>query len=461
MQSHVSSNDETLQHTPTTSSMSISDMPNDHTGGFHGKTVCMRVYTVRAEYLAERQALMRLQKAHFDRERREVLGPLYLWEKAPQMIFMTRLEGRSLEVSVHPEPCSPSPSPRQSRLGSLLCKLGAKVHQSTNLHHGNIDTQHVWWTKAQAATIGHIEEVQLCDLRLVGWEHSFSGGGVCKPGICNCYSSEVKIDACLLADDRQLQEKAAEMVKYIAAYGVPPLPADMLQKSTDKSIDNSTAIDANLAGAKNWEVQQALRKHPHTAEGIRATAASAAPGRTDPPAHHSGPTYWLQTQLQLLTIGRTTRDQTAPFANSAETRQVELQPDAEERLAALNSAFAGITLESRSTLQEYTELYADIRGALQKCAHGMGSKYVPMRIARAMVAPLTPPTDCRGTTIDELRAMSPDVGRYITNPVGNGRLVTDFDWHGIYPYHFTLWLCLWSSTELHSKYFVHSCGLEQ
>ena len=133
MQSHVSSNDETVQHTPTTSSMSISDMPNDHTGGFHGKTVCMRVYTVRAEYLAERQALMRLQKAHFDRERREVLGPLYLWEKAPQMIFMTRLEGRSLEVSVHPEPCSPSPSPRQSRLGSLLCKLGAKVYQCTTI----------------------------------------------------------------------------------------------------------------------------------------------------------------------------------------------------------------------------------------------------------------------------------------------------------------------------------------
>ena len=97
----------------------------------------------------------------------------------------------------------------------------------------------------------------------------------------------------------------------------------------------------------------------------------------------------------------------------------------------------------------------DIRAALQKCCSNMGQRYVPMRIARAMIAPFEAPRDCSDVDIVELWIASPDRGEYMSGDVGVGRRVEDFDWHGIAPHHWTLWLCLYSSDWGRKLYFGH------
>ena len=266
----------------------------------------------------------------------------------------------------------------------------------------------------------------------------------------------MQVDACSLAGPKSCDDVAA-FVEFIKEHGPPPgLPPDMLIEST-----GDIAKDMFLAGVKNRPIQEALRQQPYDLDGIHTALRTAPSSQTDHPAHHSGPTHFLCDALQL--VAKLPQQQ---IRNRGLWRQepgtggrcVLFTDNAAERLAAFNSSMRAVEQGAITTGRQLVDHSRALNVALQDKNLGLddyGKKYVPMRHIRAYMSQYGCVVDFAGVSLSELRDISPDQTDALDAGLCSGKNVSDVEWHGVPPQHWTLWVCLWKGKWLCDRYFSY------
>ena len=244
------------------------------------------------------------------------------------------------------------------------------------------------------------------------------------------------------------QSSVKEMLEWIDRHGMPLNPDDFVVETT-----GDVARDTFLAAVKNRAVQDALLGAPYGLHGITTALCHAAKSTTDHPAYASGPQSFLRNQLKLVVEVVGCNGSMNAWAQDP-PHQIMLADDAAECLAHFNAAMRCVTLEAPETLVDIVEQTQAVTDALRHsgCEH-MGSQYIPMRIARAVLGHHTI-TEMSGVTIQQLRDISPDKKGGLDVHTFDQLDVSQFNWHGIQPHHWTMWVCIWiGKLELHNKYF--------
>ena len=235
------------------------------------------------------------------------------------------------------------------------------------------------------------------------------------------------------------------MIEYIDQHGPPRgLPPDMLIVSTGRQDK-----DLFLAGVKNRPIQRALCADGvrYDIDGIREALQWAPSSRTDPPAHHSGPTAFLVSQLKLIVKLRGV----SPWKECP--RDVQLCADAAERFRAFNRRVSEVDSTQVVTLRGLVARMRDLSSALRETCSDTCLRYVPMRQARAAVTVHGHISDFHGVSLPELREISPDKTDALEESRCRGLQVSDVNWHGVQPQHWSMWVCLFKSPWSRQRYF--------